>query len=195
MTNFNYRSRMSIILLLPALLFSSMANANDFREKGKPVAVVKATMTVTPPRDWNQLSIKPGKKAETWTLDGEDLNDITFYGAIAPGEPLVRERDKKRKPLPKLTRETLLLEIPDLLEATYRSYKDIAVFKGTGSRARHLPRAGRHTIHLRIRRQRRASPQRRSTGNLDQRPTIHGDFRCTASTLLRPLIRRLPSPH
>ena len=41
---------------------------------------------------------------------------MTFYGGIAPGEPLIREHDKKGKPLPKFTRETLLVEVPELVE-------------------------------------------------------------------------------
>src|SRR3546814_4858587 len=93
------------------MLTVSMAQANGYREKNMVVKVAKSAMKVTPARDWNSLSIRPGKKAETWTLDGEQLDDVTFYGGIAPGEPLIRERSKKHKPLPKFTSETLLIEI------------------------------------------------------------------------------------
>jgi hypothetical protein len=115
-----------------ALSLETTAAANGFREKGALVTVAKL-MRVQPPRDWNQLSLKPGKKAETWTLDGEQLNDVTFFGGIAPGEPLIRESSKKRAPLPKLTRDTLLVELPELLETTYRTEKKISQFKLTGS--------------------------------------------------------------
>lgn len=108
------------------------AHANGYRQKGK-VAEVARSMTVTPPRDWNRLDARPGKYAETWTLDGEQLNDVTFYGGIEPGKPLVKERDKKRDPLPKFTASTLLIEVPELLEGTYRAYKNIGGFKVTGS--------------------------------------------------------------
>lgn len=108
--------------------YGSTAFANGYREKGKAVAVASSKMVVTPPRDWNRLSIKPGKRAETWTLDGEQLNDVTFYGGIEPGDPLIREVNKKRAPLPKLTQSTLLVEIPELLEATYRTAKEIGSF-------------------------------------------------------------------
>ena len=108
--------------------YGSTALANGYREKGKAVAVASSKMVVTPPRDWNRLSIKPGKRAETWTLDGEQLNDVTFYGGIEPGDPLIREVNKKRAPLPKLTQSTLLVEIPELLEATYRTAKEIGSF-------------------------------------------------------------------
>jgi hypothetical protein len=116
-----------------ALLPAPAAVANAYRAKGKPAIVANSRMKVTPPRDWNRLSMRPGKKAETWTLDGEQLNDVTWYGGIAAGEPLIRERSKKREPLPKFTRETLLVEVPELLEATYRTEKSIGTFSVTGS--------------------------------------------------------------
>lgn len=123
--------------LIPAALCLAFvgvaaAHANAFREKGKPVEVASA-LTVTPPRDWNRLDVKPGKAAETWTLDGEQLNDVTFYGGIEPGQPLVRERNKKREPLPKFTTATLLAEVPELLEGTYRASRGIGAFSLTGS--------------------------------------------------------------
>lgn len=119
----------AIALIAVAILLASPAGANAYREQGKRAAVAGSTLIVTPSRDWNLLSIKPGKKAETWTLDGEQLNDVTWYAGIAPGESLIRETSKKRKPLPKVTRETLLVELPELLEATYRSERNIGSFK------------------------------------------------------------------
>ena len=109
------------------------AHANDYREKGKPVMVANDTMQVIPARDWNKLGQRPGKKAEIWTLDGEQLNDVTFFGGIAPGEPLIRERNKKREPLPKLGSAALLVEVPELLERTYRAARGIGSFALLGS--------------------------------------------------------------
>src|SRR3546814_4784217 len=116
------------------MLTVSMAQANGYREKNMVVKVAKSAMKVTPARDWNSLSIRPGKKAETWTLDGEQLDDVTFYGGIAPGEPLIRERSKKHKQLPKLQSETLLIEVHELLEGTYRTHKGIGTFPITSSK-------------------------------------------------------------
>lgn len=118
----------AVVFAVALVACGSSALANGYREKGKVVAVASSKMIVTPPRDWNRLSIKPGKRAETWTLDGEQLNDVTFYGGIEPGAPLVREVSKKRAPLPKLSQSTLLVEIPELLEATYRTAKEIGTF-------------------------------------------------------------------
>lgn len=124
--------RRALPLLCAALLLAGPAAANGYREKGKPAVVAKA-ITVTPPRDWNRLTFQRGEAAETWTLDGEQLNDVTFYGAIETGQPLVREVSKKRKPLPKFTAATLLVEVPELLEGTYRASRDIGTFAVTGS--------------------------------------------------------------
>lgn len=46
----------------------------------------------------------------------------------------MREVSKKRKPLPKFTSNTLLVEVPELLEGTYRSSKEIATFTVSGAK-------------------------------------------------------------
>ena len=120
--------------LCVAAMSAGAAQANAYREKGTVAQVADSGMTVTPPRDWNCLDAKPGKNTEVWTLDGEQLNDVTFYGAVELGKPLVRERNKKRDPLPKFTASTLLIEVPELLEGTYRADRQIGDFALTGSK-------------------------------------------------------------
>lgn len=117
--------------LVPALL-PPAAQAHKLREKEVAVEIADSPMIVTPGRDWNRLNGNVGKHTESWTLDGGQLNDVTFYAGIEPGKPLVRERSKKREPLPKFTASTLLVEVPELLETTYRAYKGIANFTVTG---------------------------------------------------------------
>lgn len=124
--------RAPLMAALCVAVVATPAGANDYREKGKPVLVAN-TLQVVPTRDWNRLGAKPGKKAETWTLDGEQLNDVTFFGGIAPGEPLIRERSKKREPFPKFEASTLLAEVPELLERTYRTANGIGAFTLVGS--------------------------------------------------------------
>lgn len=126
--------RVCMIGALGLAVMSGGAHANAYREKGKTAAVADSGMTVTPPRDWNRLDVRPGKYTEVWTLDGEQLNDVTFYGGVEPGKPLVRERNQKREPLPKFTASTLLIEVPELLEGTYRAYKQIGSFALTSSK-------------------------------------------------------------
>jgi hypothetical protein len=86
----------------------------------KPVAVTKGTIKVTPPNAWNRLTLRPGRYAESWTLDGLMLNDITFYGGIGNDTTLFREVDKKSRPLPHFSSTMLVPDIAQLFEATYR---------------------------------------------------------------------------
>lgn len=125
--------RRTALLLAAATLIAVPAGANGYREKGKSVVIAGSPLRVTPPRDWNLLSIRPGKKAETWTLDGEQLNDVTWYVGIGADEPLIRETSRRQKPLPRLKQSTLLVEIPELLETTYRTERQVGDFQITGS--------------------------------------------------------------
>lgn len=130
-------------LAISALLPAGIAQAHSLKKQGEAVQVADSTLTVTPSRDWNRLSGKIGKSTETWTLDGGQLNDVTFFGGIEAGRPLVRERSKKHDPLPKFTETTLLVEVPELLEGTYRTYKELSAFKvASSSPAKFLGRDG-----------------------------------------------------
>ncbi|MCL4673257.1 MAG: hypothetical protein KJZ64_10050, partial [Sphingomonadaceae bacterium] len=100
-------------------------------EQNKPVAVAKSTLLVTPSRNWNRLNGSVGKSTERWTLDGPQLNEITFFSGIPAGNPIFKERNKEREPLPKFSADTLLIEIPELLEGSYRPYKGLVDFKVT----------------------------------------------------------------
>lgn len=123
---------LAILLVVPVVGGGAIAG-NAYREKGKPAAISGSSLTVTPPRDWNKLAVSPGRKTETWTLDGEDLNDVTFFAGIEPGQPLFREVSKSRKPLPRFTATTLLVEVPELVEGSYRAAKDVVDFTVTGT--------------------------------------------------------------
>lgn len=141
----NRTNNWTFVAACMAGLWIGSAHANAYREAGKVVEVADSGISVTPSRDWNRLDAKPGKRTEVWTLDGDQLNDVTFYGGIEAGAPLLRERDKKRAPLPKFTTTTLLVELPELLEGTYRAHKQIGSFAVIGSLpGRFLGRDGVH---------------------------------------------------
>lgn len=132
-----------IAVLAVTTIFTNPTLANGYRDASKPAIVAKSAMTVTPPRAWNALSVRPGKNAEIWTLDGEMLNNVTFFGNIGAGSPLYRERSKRREPLPKMRKDTLLVDLPELLEGTIRAYNGIAIFSVTDSNpAKFLGRDG-----------------------------------------------------
>lgn len=109
-------------LAVLALLFLAAPGVagNKLVAQGRPVAVAKSALTVTPAREWNKLGARPGRDAETWTLDGDALNDLTFYGGIEHDKALFREVSKKRKPLPRFQSTMLLTDVPALLENSYR---------------------------------------------------------------------------
>lgn len=110
---------------------STAVEAHKLRERAQTAEVAKA-FSVVPTRDWNRLDGNQGKNTETWTLDGEQLNELTFYGGLEPGRSLLRERNTKTDPLPKFEANTLAVEIPELLEGTYRTAKGTSAFSVTG---------------------------------------------------------------
>jgi hypothetical protein len=87
---------------------------------GKPVLVGKSTLQVTPSQDWNRLGGRVGRNAESWTMDGLTLNDVTFYGGIGNDTTLFREIDKKNAPLPRFSSSMLLPDVAQLFEGSYR---------------------------------------------------------------------------
>jgi hypothetical protein len=96
---------------------------------GKPQPVGKLGLSVTPPNDWNRLGAKIGRNAESWTLDGLSLNDLTFYAGIEEGRTLFREVDKKNRPLPKFTASMLPPDIVSLFEGSYRVAAGTSLFE------------------------------------------------------------------
>ena len=126
----SFHSRLALGLAAASLLLAATsAQAHKLRLKGEAVAIAASSLTIVPTRDWNSLSRKIGKNSETWTLDGEQLNNVTFFAAVPAGSPLRKEQSKKHAPLPKFTSTTLLAEVPELLEGTYRSSNGSGLFR------------------------------------------------------------------
>lgn len=99
---------------------SPVQAGNSLIAPGAKILVAKSTLAVTPASEWNKLGARPGRNSESWTLDGDGLNEITFYGGIADGRTLFREVDKRNRPLPKVSGTMLITDIPALLESSYR---------------------------------------------------------------------------
>lgn len=111
----------TILIGVTILSMSVPALPNSLVSPGPVSKIAKSRITATPDSEWNKLSLKPGKKVEIWTLDGSDLNQVIFFGGVEAGQPLFKEADKKRAPLPKVSKNMLVTDIPALLEATYRT--------------------------------------------------------------------------
>jgi len=107
--------------LVLALGAMPVAAGNSLVAPGTHAKVAHSSLSAKPMAEWNRLSRVDGKNVEVWTIDGDSLNKVSFYGGIASGKPLLREADKKRDPLPKVSATMLMTDIPALLESTYRS--------------------------------------------------------------------------
>ncbi len=88
--------------------------------QSQPVVINGSALRVTPTISWNKLSVRAGKRAETWTLDGTALNDITFFTGIPDGKPMIREVNRTERPLPRFSKTMLPPDVAQLFEATYR---------------------------------------------------------------------------
>ena len=97
---------------------------------GVRVPVAKQSgLSVTPGPGWNRNSWRPSRKGEQWSLNGPLLDRVEFMGAIATGEPLARERDRKRRPLPHVSVTWLPTDIARAFEETQRIVHDTPDFE------------------------------------------------------------------
>ena len=110
----------TVLLFLALTTASAPAIGNSLVAPGPRAAIAKSSISAAPASEWNRLSRNEGKNTEIWTIDGDGLNKVMFLGGIAPGTALIREIDKKNRPLPKVAGNMLITDIPALLESTYR---------------------------------------------------------------------------
>ncbi|HEX7872439.1 MAG TPA: hypothetical protein VF475_05970 [Sphingobium sp.] len=113
--------RTSLFLFAAATLTASVVSANSLIAPGPQAGIAKSRLGAKPDGEWNRLSRRDGKRVELWTLDGDALNKVVFFAGVPVGEPILREIDKKNRPLPKVAGNMLITDIPALLETTYRS--------------------------------------------------------------------------
>ena len=111
------------LLITTAMLavIAGPALANSLVAPGPVTKIARSTLSAAPGTEWNRLSARGGKNVEIWTVDGDDLNKVTFYGGVPVGDTLFRAADRKNAPLPKVTPNMLITDIPALLESSYRS--------------------------------------------------------------------------
>lgn len=110
----------TILIASSALVIGTTASANSLISAGPQGNIAKSSLSASPSSEWNRLSLRGGKNVEIWTIDGDELNKVTFYGGIPVGQPLFREADKKHAPLPRVTANMLITDIPAILESSYR---------------------------------------------------------------------------
>jgi hypothetical protein len=99
------------------------ARAHKLEPANVRVEVAKSGMSVTPSIDWNSVGGRHGKRSEVWTLDGDRLNEVIFLGGLEAGGTLTRA--PKHAKLPTWETKMLLVELPEFVEQTYRTARDI----------------------------------------------------------------------
>ena len=115
----------ALLASLTAPAFASWAVMKSDAE----VKVAKGTMTVKPAAEWNRSSLRPSRRSEAWTRDGVNLNELTFFGAIADGESILRQGYTTTEKLPKFKSDMLPTDISEMFEATNRMVLQSPVFK------------------------------------------------------------------
>ena len=99
----------------------SAGAANSLVPPGPRSQIARSAFAASPTSEWNRLSAREGRNVETWTIDGPQLNKVNFFGGIEVGRPLFREANRRNQPLPRVTANMLITDIPALLESSYRS--------------------------------------------------------------------------
>lgn len=110
---------LSMTLPTPAIAGNSLVPAAP--RKG----IARSNLSAAPDGEWNRLGRRDGKFVELWTKDGDSLNKVTFFGGVPVGQPLFKEVDKKNRPLPKVSDNMLITDIPTLLESSYRIQSNV----------------------------------------------------------------------
>jgi hypothetical protein len=100
-----------------------LVRAGEVRKVGTDELVVTAV------GNWNRSTQSDLRRNESWTQHGTGLDDLSFYGGIAKGKPLLRQRDKKKDPLPKFDPAMLPTDIAEWFENSARIALNSAVFE------------------------------------------------------------------
>jgi hypothetical protein len=97
-------------------------------EKGKPATIARTTMRVTPGENWNRWYDRSSKIAENWTRDGIILNDLFIVAGMQEGWTLYDGNDEKERPMPTLSANLDIVEIPEFFESSTRLALNTSVF-------------------------------------------------------------------
>ena len=191
------RSR-AIAAACAIMLVAAPALAYRLMLRGQPVAVAASGLFVVPAIDWSRTRSPPGLHAESWTLDGISLNDVTFFGGILDRQAMFREVDRRNRPLPRFSASMLPTDVVQLFENSFRIVGDTSLFTVTGvSPARFAGRRGFRFAYSFVRRDEEVRRLGEGTGAVIdgrlylityQAPAIHyfatnlGDYRAIVAS-------------
>ncbi|MCU0948743.1 MAG: DUF3012 domain-containing protein [Porphyrobacter sp.] len=119
-----------LLLLLAAFLTALPAEPvlADWKlvEGGRTTTIGKTSMRVTPTGDWNRTDA--ADFAEHWTRDGILLNDVLIVAGMPEGWTLYEASDEEERPLPELSAQLDIIEIPEFFEKSTRLALNTPVF-------------------------------------------------------------------
>lgn len=101
-------------LATPAAAQWRLVDAGETRE------VASSNLVVTAPGEWNRSTERPTRRTEIWTKDGNALGEIDFWLGVKDGDPIFRETDKKKNPLPHFDAKMLPTDLVEFFEDTAR---------------------------------------------------------------------------
>jgi hypothetical protein len=117
------------LLLIVGMMTSHPVLAHRLIDANEEVSVANSVLTLRPEIDWNRIDRRPGSDAERWTLDGELLNDVLFFGELQDEDTLFREVDRRNSPMPEFSDTMLLIDVPDFYETSLRITKGLSSFE------------------------------------------------------------------
>lgn len=110
----NSAPRVMLVLLLGAVLSACQTYSLVSAQR---VTVAKS-ISVEPTMQWNK---RVQDKQEHWTVDGERLQELRFYGALEDGDKLIDLFDEeKQKNMPGYRSGMSFLEIREFVESSFR---------------------------------------------------------------------------
>ncbi|WP_448580434.1 hypothetical protein [Thermaurantiacus sp.] len=115
------RALIAIVLSFLLAIPGPVMAGNTLVPAGVRVTIAKSGLSVVPPIDMNRLGASPGRQAEAWTLDGVQLNRFVLIGGVPDGQPFLRERDRKDRPLPRFSASGDALSLFDFYAETVTS--------------------------------------------------------------------------
>jgi hypothetical protein len=112
---------MSRLVILAALL---LAGCVPYSSVDPARATVKGDIAIEPGARWSRVNASIGdgwdfvlgSAVESWTIDGEKLECVTFHVAVEDGDPVMKIPGAKDKTLPRFRRDMTPSEIATLVE-------------------------------------------------------------------------------
>ena len=124
---------MKRLLLVLSLVLAGLSSpaAAQWRlvKAGEPRTVVSNELVVVPTGDWNRSTERPTKRTEIWTKDGTTLGELDFWLGVKKGEPLFKERSKKKSPLPHFDSNMLPTDLVEFFQDTARTVLGGSLFE------------------------------------------------------------------